>query len=112
MTAADRPEFSDEAVGERLYLLRKRLADGISQTAMAELIGKKVGGMTQQSWGLYENGKRHLDTKVANCLCNDYHVTLDWIYRGSTMMLPVGVKDKLFTEEVRQRSKRRAASSA
>ena len=107
MSDAIQPEFSDEAVGQRLKLLRKRLAGNVSQTAMGELVG-----ITQQSWQHYETGKRHLDTDIAHRLCNDFHVTLDWIYRGSSMMLPVGVAQKLATEPAKAVPRKRAAASA
>lgn len=39
-------------------------------------------------WSQYETGERRITMAIANRLCDEYGLTLDWIYRGNPAALP------------------------
>lgn len=67
-------------------------AFGISDAEMCRRIG--VG---TTAWANYValKGKRKLPVEVADRLCEEFNVTLDWIYRGRTALIPQEVVQKL-----------------
>ena len=86
-----RVKKSDEwlaAVGDRLEASRK--AVGVSHVNMAT-----VAGVSPQSWSNYVHGIRPLDLDAAILLCERWHFTLDWIYRGILAGLPQELHAKL-----------------
>lgn len=89
------------AIGERLRMLRVAL--GHSQTEMAE----RYGVESQQAWGNYERGERPLDYRIALTIANKDGVPLDWIYRGLTYTLPVGLAEKLQSASAPRRGRPR-----
>jgi len=39
-------------------------------------------------WSQYESGERQVTLPVAIALCEEFGLTLDWIYRGNPSQLP------------------------
>jgi transcriptional regulator with XRE-family HTH domain len=39
-------------------------------------------------WSQYETGERPITLIVANRLCDEFRLSLDWIYRGDPSLLP------------------------
>jgi hypothetical protein len=54
-------------------------------------------GCTANRWSQYESGtsKRTITRPVAERLCDEFGLTLDWIYRGNPTGLPYGIALKL-----------------
>jgi DNA-binding XRE family transcriptional regulator len=75
-------------VGARLRLTRMAL--GIRQVDIA----RKFDCSTA-SWNHYETGKRPLDIDLAVQLCDEYGLTLDWLYRGDNSGLKKGLVDRI-----------------
>lgn len=67
-------------VGRRLRKLRTIL--GVDQVEIAKVAGLKQSGYTR-----CETGERLMKPQHAIRICDRYHLTLDWIYRGDTMGL-------------------------
>lgn len=80
---------SKEATARRLGALRAAL--GLTQEQMAE----RYGLGSQQTWGNYEKGARDLPPKLAVKIAARERISLDWIYRGLTDMLPLALAQKL-----------------
>lgn len=49
------------------------------------------------AWSQYakDGGKRKITMTVANRLCDEFDLSLDWIYRGDRSRLPKWLYDKL-----------------
>jgi transcriptional regulator with XRE-family HTH domain len=63
------------AVAHRMKLLR--LTMGLSAADFA-----RKTGMTRAMWHNIETGFSRIGIDAAIKLCDKYHITLDWIYRG------------------------------
>jgi ribosome-binding protein aMBF1 (putative translation factor) len=46
-------------------------------------------------WSQYEGGERKITLEVANRLCDEFGLSLDWIYRGNPAMLPHALRLKM-----------------
>jgi ribosome-binding protein aMBF1 (putative translation factor) len=46
-------------------------------------------------WSQYEGGERKITLEVANRLCDEFGLSLDWIYRGNPAMLPHALRVKM-----------------
>jgi len=68
-------------VGRRLR--RTRLSLGLDQ----QEFGTRAG-LSQPQYNQFENGKRILTLSSALRLCDEYGLTLDWLYRGDPSGLP------------------------
>jgi transcriptional regulator with XRE-family HTH domain len=66
-----------------MRLRHTRVALGINQTEFARRVHLK-----QNRYNQYESGARALTIDAANRICDEYGVTLDWLYRGDRSMLP------------------------
>jgi transcriptional regulator with XRE-family HTH domain len=75
------------AVGRRLR--RTRLLLGLDQQQFGT--GARL---SQPQYNQFENGKRLLTLHAALKLCDEYNLTLDWLYRGD----PSGLPYRLATE--------------
>jgi transcriptional regulator with XRE-family HTH domain len=84
----ERPHAKLTAIGQRLEVLRK--AYGLSQTQFAAR-----AQIAQNTYNQYEKGKNLPRLDFAERLCDEYGVTLDWIYRGDQSGLPVRVLNLL-----------------
>lgn len=77
-------------IAARLRLTQAAL--GLRPVDLCSLIG-----CAENKWSQYtsEKGKRRITEKVANALCDEFSVTLDWIYRGNPAGLPLELRMKL-----------------
>lgn len=48
-------------------------------------------GIKENRWSQYEGGERRITLQVANLLCDEFGLTLDWIYRAN----PAGLSHEL-----------------
>jgi ribosome-binding protein aMBF1 (putative translation factor) len=46
-------------------------------------------------WSQYESGERKIILDIAERLCNEFGLSLDWIYRGNPAMLPHAIRIKI-----------------
>jgi transcriptional regulator with XRE-family HTH domain len=76
------------ALAHRMKLLR--LTTGLSATDFA-----RENGMGRAMWHNIETGFSRIGIDAAMKLCDTYHITLDWIYRGHDAMLPDGLAKRL-----------------
>jgi transcriptional regulator with XRE-family HTH domain len=81
-----------EAVGKRLILTRRALGFE-KQKEFAER-----AGIAASAYNQWETGTKFPGVRSALLLCNEYGLTLDWIYRGDPSGLPYHVA-KLLTKD-------------
>lgn len=75
-------ETSTEAIARRL--IATRLALGFeSQVEFC-----RVADIAANAWNNYETARSRPKLAVAIALCERFHLTLDWIYRGDASGLP------------------------
>lgn len=84
-----RSELGKPAVARRLAATRAALNEG-DQQKFAE-----GAGLKQNAYNQYESAKRLISLNAAIKLCDAYHLTLDWIYRGDPSSLPYGLATML-----------------
>lgn len=70
-----------KTIGNRLLVTREAL--GLKAAEVCRRIGCKAN-----RWSQYESGERKITLPVANRLCDEYGLTLDWIYRADPARLP------------------------
>jgi DNA-binding XRE family transcriptional regulator len=88
-----------ESIGdtaERLRLTRPALGFK-SASELAEAVG-----ITRQGWHLYEKARARISLEMAVRLCEQFELTLDWIYRGETSGLPILLVDEIAAVKARQ----------
>ncbi|PVE22074.1 hypothetical protein DC522_23245 [Microvirga sp. KLBC 81] len=76
------------AIAHRMKLLR--LTTGLSVADFA-----RETGVARTMWHNIEAGFSRIGIDAAMKLCDKYHITLDWIYRGQDAMLPHGLAKRL-----------------
>ena len=81
-------EDHPEAVGARLCRIREIL--GLNKRQFAER-----AGMTEQTYGPFENGKRPLSLDAAKKLRKTYDLTLEFMYFGKIDDLPHWITKEL-----------------
>jgi transcriptional regulator with XRE-family HTH domain len=69
-----------EAIGKRLVATRRAL--GLSAADLCRRIDCKPN-----RWSQYETGERQITLEIANRLCEEFRLSLDWIYRGDPSAL-------------------------
>jgi transcriptional regulator with XRE-family HTH domain len=75
-------------MAEQLKSLAKRLE--LTREALdlnAAQLCKRIG-IKENRWSQYESGERRITLEVANALCDEFGLSLDWIYRGNPAQLP------------------------
>lgn len=77
-----------KSLGNRLAQTREAL--GVSAAELCKNIGCKPN-----RWSQYEGGKRKITLDVAERLCDEYGLSLDWIYRANRALLPDAIRVKL-----------------
>ncbi len=90
------PEFrlnlgmvSDQkALGRRLALTREAL--GLTAAQLCKRIDCKPN-----RWSQYESGDRRITLEIADRLCDEFGLTMDWIYRGNRALLPDAIRVKI-----------------
>lgn len=82
------PGRSDKDVGKRLALLRR--LHNLDQDEIAEKIG-----VSQGTYSAWETGTRHLGINSAHAICDNYDVSLEWLYRGTKGSLEFHLENAL-----------------
>ncbi len=88
-----------KVIGPRLELTREAL-----ELSAAQLC-RRID-CAQNRWSQYESGERPITMEIADKLCDEFSLTLDWIYRGDRSGLPQRFIERL--QEVEAPAKRRA----
>jgi transcriptional regulator with XRE-family HTH domain len=70
------------AIGQRLEALRTAF-----DLKQADFAGR--AGIQQNTYSQYATGKNLPRVEFAERICDEYGVTLDWIYRGDVSGMPV-----------------------
>lgn len=83
------------AVAQTAKTIGKRIGDtrealGVNAAELCKIID-----CAPNRWSQYESGKRRITIDIANALCDQYGVTLDWIYRGNPAGLPHALRMKI-----------------
>lgn len=86
--SVERPERSAKAVGRRLWKVRK-----VRKLSQVE-ISKRLD-IIQATYSAYEVGARMLSLSVASRFCDEFHVTLDYLFHGDDSGLPLPLADAL-----------------
>ena len=85
-------EFSSDrsrhAIGARIVLVRE--LSKLKQVAFAKRLG-----VTQGALSGWESGKRHLGLGTALTICDQFRVSLDFLYTGSVAGLDVAIEHAL-----------------
>lgn len=76
-------------IGLRLRAAREAI-DDLDQKPAAISVN-----VAPNTWNQWENGKRPADPFAMARFCNQYGVTMDWIYRGSMVGLPASLRQKV-----------------
>lgn len=79
---------SREAVAARLRRIREIF--GLEKKVFAE-----GAGLSMQTYGPFENGRRDLSLQAAKLLCGKYDLSLDYLYFGKTGNLPARIFKEL-----------------
>lgn len=79
---------SSKSLGKRLESTREAI--GISAADLCKRIKIK-----QNRWSQYESGERRITIEVANKLCDEFDLSLDWIYRANPAQLPHSLRLKM-----------------
>lgn len=80
-------------------VFNKRMADTLKSLALRlkttrEALDLSAADLCRQidckpnRWSQYEGGERKITLEVANALCDEFGLSLDWIYRGNPAQLP------------------------
>lgn len=77
-----------KSIGRRLAETRQAL--DLTAAEVCRLISCKPN-----RWSQYENGERKITLEIANKLCDQFGLTLDWIYRANPANLPHNLALKL-----------------
>ena len=77
-----------KALAKRLELTREAL--GLNAAQLCKRIGIK-----ENRWSQYESGQRRITLEVAEAFCDEFDLTLDWIYRGKAGQLPHALRLKM-----------------
>jgi transcriptional regulator with XRE-family HTH domain len=76
------------AIATRLRITRE--AFGLGQNEFA-----RRAGIASNTYNQYEQGKNVPRLDIANQICDEYGITLDWIYRGDISGLPLHIANLL-----------------
>lgn len=79
---------SSKALAKRLKLTREAL-----DLSAAELCARI--DVKPNRWSQYESGERRITIEVANRLCDEFGLSLDWIYRANPAQLPHALRIKM-----------------
>lgn len=79
---------SAKTIGDRLAATR--IAIGVKAADLCKRIKCKPN-----RWSQYESGERKITLTIADRLCDEYGLTLDWIYRANPAMLPHDLRVKI-----------------
>lgn len=77
-----------KSLGNRLAQTREAL--GLSAAELCKRIDCKPN-----RWSQYESGDRKITLEIADRLCDEFGLSLDWIYRANRAMLPDSIRVKI-----------------
>src|SRR5262249_39286611 len=77
-----------KSLGNRLKMTREAL--GLSAADLCKRIRIKPN-----RWSQYESGERRITVDIADRLCDEFDLSLDWIYRGNPAQLPHALRLKM-----------------
>lgn len=77
-----------KSLAARLKLTREAL--GLTAAELCRQIGCKPN-----RWSQYEGAERRVTLEVANALCDEFGLSLDWIYRANPAQLPHALRLKM-----------------
>lgn len=77
-----------KSLGNRLTVTREAL--GLSAAELCKRIDCKPN-----RWSQYESGERKITLEIADRLCDEFGLSLDWIYRANRAMLPDNIRVKI-----------------
>lgn len=72
---------SKEAIALRLVQTRTALNLGQTEFAIK-------ANLAQNTYNQFERGKRRLSLEAAHALCDEYRLTLDWLFRADLSGIP------------------------
>jgi transcriptional regulator with XRE-family HTH domain len=81
--AGDKTGMDDRAKVLARRLVATREALGLNAAELCRRIDCKTN-----RWSQYETGERAITLEIANRLCDEFRLSLDWIYRGDPSLLP------------------------
>lgn len=88
MDSMDKPEV----IGMRIRQARKAL--GLTQIDVCERLG-----VHPPTWNNFERGRRLPRYPAIVAFCDEYGVTMDWIFRGNRASLPLHLAQKILDQE-------------
>jgi DNA-binding XRE family transcriptional regulator len=88
VTSNTEMEQSVKVLARRLKLTREAL-----ELSAAEVC-KRID-CAPNRWSQYESGKRPITVAVAIAMCEEFGLSLDWIYRGDPQRLPHDLRLKM-----------------
>lgn len=86
---------SNPPMAETLKSLQKRLSDTVKALELTPAELCRVIDISESRWSNYTTGDRKITLEIANKLCDEFGLTLDWIYRGNPAGLPHAIRIKL-----------------
>lgn len=92
---SDSAVMSDEPMADSLKVLSRRLkttreALGLSAAELCRRIDVK-----ENRWSQYESGERQITLPVAIAMCDEFGLSLDWIYRNDPSRIPHELRVKM-----------------
>lgn len=82
-------------IGNRLRLSRLAVARNRGLKRLEQKKFAKDAGIVQSGYNMVESGKRRISLHTAMLLCDEYELSLDWIFRGNTGLLPGWLLERL-----------------
>jgi transcriptional regulator with XRE-family HTH domain len=86
--ASDPVHTAPSAIAPRLRITVKAL--GLTQSEVADRAGMAHNAFNQYYWG-----KRNLTVPPAQLLCDEFGLTMDWLFRGDPSGLPQKLAAKI-----------------
>jgi len=84
---------NNKMIGERLRSLRKHFGNGRESQ---ELFARRFG-VEKTAWSNYETGVRPVPVELADRFCRDLGISMDWLYRGNGVAMPISLLQALQT---------------
>ena len=87
--------FFNDTMPEPLKSLQNRLQTTLEALDLKPVELCKIIGISESRWSNYVSGDRRITLEIANRLCDEFGLTLDWIYRANPAGLPHSIRIKL-----------------
>lgn len=86
-----RAMIDPQDIGDLTIDVARRLASARRALGLDQQQFGTRAGLSQPQYNQFEKGKRLLTLSAAMKLCDEYNLTLDWLYRGDPSGLPYGL---------------------